>query len=257
MGFDPRTCLELLRKAEPAQSFGKVNKVVGLVAEAGGISASLGAVCHILPDDGGDPIAAEVVGFRDGNLLFMPYGEMRGVRPGSLIRNSSLPPVFPVGPGLLGRAFDAFGNPLDKGEPIAPEDMVPLYAAPPAPHKATASTATARPRRAPRRSPKAPSHPAAGAVAARTVIQARPYMPIHAAGWANDGNGDQAIPSEFQGKPVNAQPRSHSTPTQAAAKAVQRASGRAGPHPASQKARPVNRPSPAPRPTSANGIIQP
>ena len=133
MGFDPRTCLELLRKAEPAQSFGKVNKVVGLVAEAGGISASLGAVCHILPDDGGDPIAAEVVGFRDGNLLFMPYGEMRGVRPGSLIRNSSLPPVFPVGPGLLGRAFDAFGNPLDKGEPIAPEDMVPLYAAPPAP----------------------------------------------------------------------------------------------------------------------------
>ena len=105
MGFDPRTCLDLLRKAEPAQSFGKVNKVVGLVAEAGGISASLGAVCHILPDDGGDPIAAEVVGFRDGNLLFMPYGEMRGVRPGSLIRNSSLPPVFPVGPGLLGRAF--------------------------------------------------------------------------------------------------------------------------------------------------------
>ena len=118
MGFDPRTCLDLLRKAEPAQSFGKVNKVVGLVAEAGGISASLGAVCHILPDDGGDPIAAEVVGFRDGNLLFMPYGEMRGVRPGSLIRNSSLPPVFPVGPGLLGRAFDAFGNPLDKGDPL-------------------------------------------------------------------------------------------------------------------------------------------
>lgn len=133
MGFDPRACLDLLKKADPMQSFGKVNKVVGLVAEAGGISASLGAVCHILPDDGGEPIAAEVVGFRDGNLLFMPYGEMRGVRPGSLIRNSSLPPVFPVGPNLLGRAFDAFGNPLDKGEPIVPEAMVPLYASPPAP----------------------------------------------------------------------------------------------------------------------------
>lgn len=133
MGFDPRACLDLLKKAEPMQSFGKVNKVVGLVAEAGGISASLGAVCHILPDDGGEPIAAEVVGFRDHNLLFMPYGEMRGVRPGSLIRNSSLPPVFPVGPGLLGRAFDAFGQPLDKGDPIVPEDMVSLYAAPPAP----------------------------------------------------------------------------------------------------------------------------
>ena len=103
------------------------------MAEASGISASLGAVCHILPDDGGEPVAAEVVGFRDGNILFMPYGEMRGVRPGSLIRNSSLPPVFPVGPGLLGRVFDAFGKPLDRREPITPEDMVPLYAKPPAP----------------------------------------------------------------------------------------------------------------------------
>ena len=133
MGFDPRTCLELLHSAQPMQSFGKVNKVVGLVAEASGISASLGAVCHSLPDDGGEPVAAEVVGFRDGNILFMPYGEMRGVRPGSLIRNSSLPPVFPVGPGLLGRVFDAFGKPLDRREPITPEDMVPLYAKPPAP----------------------------------------------------------------------------------------------------------------------------
>lgn len=78
MGFDPRTCLDLLHSAQPMQSFGKVNKVVGLVAEASGINASLGAVCHILPDDGGEPVAAEVVGFRDGNILFMPYGEMRG-----------------------------------------------------------------------------------------------------------------------------------------------------------------------------------
>lgn len=133
MAFDPATCLNLLKKAQPAQTFGKVNKVVGLVAEAAGLSASLGAVCHILPEDGGEPIAAEVVGFREGNILFMPYGDMRGVRPGSLIRNSSLPPVFPVGPGLLGRVFDSFGVPLDKGQPIAPEAMVPLYASPPAP----------------------------------------------------------------------------------------------------------------------------
>ena len=41
--------------------------------------------------------------------------------------------MFPVGPGLLGRVFDAFGKPLDRREPITPEDMVPLYAKPPAP----------------------------------------------------------------------------------------------------------------------------
>ena len=106
MKLDPRACSQLLRASNPIRLFGKVNKVVGLVAEGGGLRAPLGAVCHMLPDGESEGIAAEVVGFRDGNLLFMPYGDMRGIRPGSLIRNTSLPPVFPVGPELLGRAFD-------------------------------------------------------------------------------------------------------------------------------------------------------
>ena len=101
MKLDPRACSQLLRASNPIRLFGKVNKVVGLVAEGGGLRAPLGAVCHMLPDGESEGIAAEVVGFRDGNLLFMPYGDMRGIRPGSLIRNTSLPPVFPVGPELL------------------------------------------------------------------------------------------------------------------------------------------------------------
>lgn len=133
MSGGPRACLDLLRECEPMQTFGKITKVVGLVAEGAGIKAPLGAVCHMLPDDGGESVAAEVVGFRDGRLLFMPYGDLRGVRPGSLIRNSSLPPVFPVGEALLGRAFDAFGAPLDGSPSIMPEAWAPLYAPPPNP----------------------------------------------------------------------------------------------------------------------------
>lgn len=121
MKLDPKACAQLLRQTSPAKIYGKVNKVVGLVAEGGGLRAPLGAVCHMLPDGDGEGIAAEVVGFRDNNLLFMPYGDMRGIRPGSLIRNTSLPPVFPVGPELLGRAFDAFGSPLDAGPPVSAE----------------------------------------------------------------------------------------------------------------------------------------
>jgi flagellum-specific ATP synthase len=113
-GLDPRACLNLVEQIEILHSFGKVSRVVGLVAEGSGLGAPLGAVCHIVPEDGKN-IAAEVVGFRDGKLLFMPYGDMRGVRPGSLIRNSSLPPVYPACPDLLGRTLDAFGNPLDGG----------------------------------------------------------------------------------------------------------------------------------------------
>lgn len=121
MKLDPQACCQLLKQSSPARLFGKVNKVVGLVAEGGGLRAPLGSVCHMLPDGESEGIAAEVVGFRDNNLLFMPYGDMRGIRPGSLIRNTSLPPVFPVGPELLGRAFDAFGTPLDSGPPISAE----------------------------------------------------------------------------------------------------------------------------------------
>lgn len=126
MELDPQACCQLLKQSSAARLYGKVNKVVGLVAEGGGLRAPLGAVCHMLPEGEGEGIAAEVVGFRDNNLLFMPYGDMRGIRPGSLIRNTSLPPVFPVGPELLGRAFDAFGTPLDAGPPISAE----IYASP-------------------------------------------------------------------------------------------------------------------------------
>ncbi len=126
MKLDPHACRQLLDQANPVRLFGKVNKIVGLVAEGSGLRAPLGAVCHILPSAEAQGIAAEVVGFREGNLLFMPYGDMRGIRPGSLIRNTSLPPVFPVGPELLGRAFDAFGTPLDAGPKVSAE----IYSSP-------------------------------------------------------------------------------------------------------------------------------
>lgn len=135
MGFDPQECCRLLTESVPVRFYGKVNKVVGLVAEGSGIRAPLGAVCHMISGSNvsGEAIPAEVVGFREGNLLFMPYGDMRGIQPGSFIRNSSLPPVFPVSSGSLGRTFDAFGAPLDGLAPIAPEAYVPLYTDPPSP----------------------------------------------------------------------------------------------------------------------------
>ncbi len=149
MSPDPKGAFGLLRSLRPVTAYGKVIKVVGLVAEGSGIRAPLGSLCHILPeasasssavspsavpDDEG--VAVEVVGFREGSLLFMPYGDLRGVQPGSLVRNSSLPPLMPVGPGMLGRAFDAFGAPMHLGEPdlaFSLPDVAPLYADPPPP----------------------------------------------------------------------------------------------------------------------------
>ncbi|MGE4441011.1 MAG: FliI/YscN family ATPase [Desulfomicrobium sp.] len=126
--------LNLLSDLQPAQAYGKVSKVVGLVAEGRGIKAPLGSVCQLLPDDTGrQVINAEVVGFRDDVMLLMPYGEMRGIRPGSLIRNTSTPPVFPVGNRYLGHAVDAFGQSLDPAKSIFPARYNPLHADPPNP----------------------------------------------------------------------------------------------------------------------------
>ncbi len=124
----------LMEDLEPARTYGKVSKVVGLIAEGRGIKAPLGSVCHLLPDESGaTPIAAEVVGFRDGACLFMPYSDMRGISPGSLIQNSSSPPLIPVGQRYLGRTIDAFGNPIDKKGPIVPRRYYPIFAEAPSP----------------------------------------------------------------------------------------------------------------------------
>lgn len=133
--LDPQGCCSLFRELEPCLAYGKVTKVVGLMAEGQGIKAPLGSVCHLLPDteSNTEPIAAEVVGFRGGACLFMPYGELRGVSPGCLIRNTSAPPHVPVGEALLGRTVDAFGEPLDALGPFIPESFRPLFGEPPNP----------------------------------------------------------------------------------------------------------------------------
>ena len=135
MSLSPKAAMNLLDDLTPVQSYGKVSKVVGLVAEGHGIKAPLGSICQLLPDqaDGAACINAEVVGFREGSVLFMPFDDMRGIKPGSLIRNASTPPLFPVGNRYLGHALDAFGHPLDKTLHITPSRFNPLYTTAPNP----------------------------------------------------------------------------------------------------------------------------
>ncbi|MFW5837905.1 MAG: FliI/YscN family ATPase [Desulfovibrionaceae bacterium] len=134
--LDFNAARSLLQDCHCCQSFGKVSKVVGLIVEGRGISAPLGSVCQLLAENERgqtESIPAEVVGFNDAGCLFMPYSEMRGIRPGSLIQNLSAPPVIAAGKSLLGRAVDAFGQPMDDKGPLAPDAYVPIYNDPPNP----------------------------------------------------------------------------------------------------------------------------
>lgn len=108
---------------------GKVTQVVGLVIEGFCPDTAVGSLCEIYPTDG-DPIMAEVVGFRDNKTLLMPLGELRGVGLGSLISVRRQKASMRVGPGLLGRVIDGLGNPIDDKGPIIAEEEYPIYAIP-------------------------------------------------------------------------------------------------------------------------------
>ncbi len=112
---------------------GKVTNIVGLVVEGYCPEASVGTLCELLPRDGGPPVPAEVVGFRDARALLMPLGELRGLGPGSLIRVVRSSATMQVGAGLLGRVVDALGRPIDGLTPPPLEDERPIYALPPGP----------------------------------------------------------------------------------------------------------------------------
>lgn len=117
-----------MKRPPRVYAMGRVSRVSGLIVEAHVPSVRIGDGVDIERD--GDVVHAEVVGFRDEISLCVPYSDVRGISPGALVHPRGAFPVT-VSDGLIGRAVDAFGAPIDGGPPIAPEGTVPLDAAPP------------------------------------------------------------------------------------------------------------------------------
>ena len=118
---------KILEVVSLSKDLGKVNQVTGFLLKGYLPGASLGGVVEIFTSTKEAPFLAEVVGFQDKNVLFMPLGEMRGVGLGSQIVLERQTATVGVGHGLLGRVIDALGNPIDgKGE-ISYSDEFPLY----------------------------------------------------------------------------------------------------------------------------------
>lgn len=109
---------------------GKVSQVLGLVVEGHCPAVSLGELCDIYPRDGLRPVKAEVVGFREDRVLLMPFGEMAGISPGSLIVTGTKKADIKVGEEYLGRVIDGHGNPIDNGGEIRSNFSLPIYSEP-------------------------------------------------------------------------------------------------------------------------------
>ena len=124
-----RAFLDAARSVPLTARLGTVAAIAGYSLEALGPDVTIGEVCEIQPQDA-PPLAAEAVGLQRGRVVLMPYGALRGVGIGDTVRATGVQAGMPVGPALLGRVIDAFGQPLDGGAaPLAAEQR-PLQAPP-------------------------------------------------------------------------------------------------------------------------------
>jgi flagellum-specific ATP synthase len=125
-----------VERLDPLIVSGRVAAVNGLLIEArGGLSRLAVGARAAIDRIGDDPLAAEVVGFRETRALLMPFGPVDGVAPGAEIRIEPQATTVRPTKAWLGRIVDAFGEPIDGRGPL-PQGLAayPLRAAPPPAH---------------------------------------------------------------------------------------------------------------------------
>ncbi len=119
---------DILRNIHLTKDSGKVTEVTGLLIKGFLPGASVGSICAIESPISSKPLYAEVVGFKDRQVLMMGLSEMRGVTLGSKIVLSKSIATVKVSDDLLGRVVDGLGLPIDQGEHLESLKEVPLYA---------------------------------------------------------------------------------------------------------------------------------
>ncbi len=134
-----------VKQADLYRYEGKIEKIIGMTIEASGPVCNIGDVCRIFKKGADDYIYAEVVGFNNGKVMLMPYTDIEGIGPGSIVDNTGDKLAVDVGPELVGRIINAIGQPIDgkgeiktvdrysiAGEPVNPltrpriEDIIPF-----------------------------------------------------------------------------------------------------------------------------------
>ena len=108
-----------------------------MLIEVGGISGRLavGDRCEVIARDA-RRIPCEVIGFRAGQALLMPFQALEGVGLGCQAVLSAVRPVIRPHPDWLGRVVNAMGEPIDGKGPLPQGDTAhPLRNRPPEAHR--------------------------------------------------------------------------------------------------------------------------
>jgi len=132
-----RTVIGEIDRLQGDRSFGRVVGVRGLVVEIGGVQVNLsvGDRVRILARDD-RPVPCEVVGFRGGQALLLPFRGLDGVGLGCRAELTESAPMLHPSDGWLGRVINAFGDPVDGNGPIPiGEKAYAVRAQPPPAHR--------------------------------------------------------------------------------------------------------------------------
>lgn len=96
---------------------GSILKVSGLTIESNGPEIGLGQICQIqLKND--KMVMAEVIGFREGNLILLPLEHIDGISPGDMVIALDKPREIAIDENILGRVLDGLGRPIDGKGPL-------------------------------------------------------------------------------------------------------------------------------------------
>ena len=107
---------------------GSVDEFVGNIVESAGPDVFLGEICEIYSHNAPGIVKAEVVGFKNGRVQMIPFGNIRGIHVGSEVLATSETVKVPVGEGLLGKIIDPFGKLLTDNRLVETDQASSIFA---------------------------------------------------------------------------------------------------------------------------------
>ncbi|HEV7719451.1 MAG TPA: flagellar protein export ATPase FliI [Arsenicitalea sp.] len=115
-----KSLIAAIDDVDEVEVFGRVKAVQGLLIEIVGPVRELRVGGRVIIDtSAGETLACEIIGFRDGHALCLPFGPVAGVRLGcKAVFESNDGSVYPAH-SWLGRVINANGEAIDGKGPIA------------------------------------------------------------------------------------------------------------------------------------------
>jgi len=109
---------QTLKRQDHTRYEGRIVAVKGLMVEASGPPQAMALGARAIVEAAEGYARLEIVGYRDGRALLMPFETVEGLRAGASLVFEGTSPMIAPSSAWLGRVIDAFGNPVDGGPPV-------------------------------------------------------------------------------------------------------------------------------------------